>query len=104
MYKDMLIVSEHLMISVTIQHLSNISFNSYDATAEPNKGCKLGRLVNHGVRKEINAKMKVLKADGKPALCLFALKDILPGHEILYDYGQKDYPWLKKKVNIVEIN
>ena len=69
--------------------------SSYDATEEEtNKSRpKLGRLVNHGYRKEINAKMRMLVAhDKQPILCLFALKEIEPGKEILYDYGENHYP------------
>jgi SET domain-containing protein len=41
--------------------------------------------------------MKTLATDyTKPILCLFAIKDINPGEEILYDYGGKHYPWEKK--------
>ena len=71
--------------------------NSYDATEEPKDGQVLGRLVNHGYGKEINSKMKVLSAqNNKPILCLFATRNINAGEEILYDYGQKNYPWEKK--------
>ena len=37
--------------------------------------------------------MKVVEVNNKPYLCLFALKDINVGEEILYDYGIKDLPW-----------
>jgi hypothetical protein len=69
---------------------------SYDASEETENGSKLGRLVNPGYNKEINAKMKIVIVKGEPILCLFANKDIVPGSEILYDYGQKHYPWEKK--------
>ncbi|XP_049337622.1 uncharacterized protein LOC125802998 isoform X5 [Astyanax mexicanus] len=31
-----------------------------------------------------------------PTLCLFALRDILPGEEINYNYGDSDWPWRKQ--------
>ncbi|CAB4006322.1 histone-lysine N-methyltransferase mes-4-like [Paramuricea clavata] len=72
----------------------------YDASEETKNGPKLGRLVNHGYKGEINAKMKMVIAKNRqPILCLFAIKDIDPGKEILYDYGQKHYPWEKKVTN-----
>ncbi|KAJ8023168.1 N-lysine methyltransferase KMT5A-B [Holothuria leucospilota] len=66
-----------------------------DATEEPAEiePC-LGRLVNHGEKNEINAKLKVIPDNkGQPALCLFAHRDIIAGEELLYDYGIKDLPW-----------
>lgn len=70
-------------------------FYSYDATKE--EICtKLGRLVNHGNKKERNAKMKIVVVNDMPILCLFALKKIQQGDEVLYDYGQKHYPWENK--------
>ncbi|XP_056592195.1 uncharacterized protein LOC130420671 isoform X4 [Triplophysa dalaica] len=52
----------------------------------------LGRLVNDDEKP--NAKMrKILDVDGKPHLCLFAIKDIDAGEEILYDYGGHNLPW-----------
>ncbi|XP_057183197.1 uncharacterized protein LOC130549867 isoform X3 [Triplophysa rosa] len=52
----------------------------------------LGRLVNDDERP--NAKMrKIVDVDGKPHLCLFAIKDINEGVEITYDYGGYNLPW-----------
>lgn len=53
---------------------------------------RLGRLVNHGSKKEINCKMKLIGE----VLCLFATRDIHEGEELLYDYGLKSYPWNSK--------
>lgn len=36
---------------------------------------------------------KILDVDGKPHLCLFAIKDIDAGEEISYDYGGHNLPW-----------
>jgi hypothetical protein len=71
--------------------------SSYDATEEPTAGLVLGRLVNHGYKQEINAKMKIVITDNnKPILCLFSTRAINAGEEVLYDYGQKNYPWENK--------
>lgn len=44
-----------------------------------------------------NSKMKVpVTADGRSHLCLFALKDINPGEEITYNYGDFDRPWRRE--------
>jgi hypothetical protein len=64
---------------------------SVDATEEPHPS-RFGRLVNHG-RKDKNCVMKAIEYNGLPSLCLFALRDILPEEELLYDYGVKDLPW-----------
>ncbi|CAJ1081816.1 uncharacterized protein LOC124850789 isoform X8 [Xyrichtys novacula] len=55
----------------------------------------LGRLVNDD-HKAPNAKMKYLHMEGKPHLCLFAARDISPGEEITYNYGDSDWPWRHK--------
>ncbi|KAJ8017737.1 Histone-lysine N-methyltransferase set-1 [Holothuria leucospilota] len=67
-----------------------------DATEEPEEGPSLGRLVNHGEKKEVNVKLSVIDVDSKPALCLFALTDIAPGQELLYDYGVSNLPWIQQ--------
>ncbi|XP_059403073.1 uncharacterized protein LOC132134507 [Carassius carassius] len=41
--------------------------------------------------------MKRVITEGKPHLCLFALKDINEGEEIRYDYGGTDWPWRKQE-------
>lgn len=64
--------------------------NSIDATVEDSS---LGRLVNHGEKKERNCKMVVREAQALPYLCLFAIRDIKEHEEILYDYGIKNLPW-----------
>ncbi|XP_016109884.1 uncharacterized protein [Sinocyclocheilus grahami] len=42
-----------------------------------------------------NCTMKKIVTEGKPHLCLFALRDIVPGEEITYDYGGSVWPWRK---------
>ncbi|XP_064621682.1 histone-lysine N-methyltransferase set-1-like [Lineus longissimus] len=68
-----------------------------DATPEPATNehiPKLGRLVNHSA-KYPNAKIKVVAIDQIPHLCLFTLREIGAGEEILYNYGirEKDLPF-----------
>lgn len=69
-----------------------------DATIDPT-GKSLGRLINHS-RKQPNCKTSVFENGGKPHLIFIALKDIHPGQELLYDYGETEKstieanPWL----------
>ncbi|KAJ8309673.1 hypothetical protein KUTeg_011538 [Tegillarca granosa] len=63
-----------------------------DASEEPNEGPLLGRLVNHGRGQEQNCTMKKVRIDNKPYLCLFAIRNIEVGEELLYNYGV-DLPW-----------
>ncbi|KAG1971958.1 N-lysine methyltransferase KMT5A [Pimephales promelas] len=65
-----------------------------DASKED--GFSLGRLVNDET-KDPTCKMRTVEVSGKPHLCLFAVRDILPGEEITYDYGNSDWPWRDKK-------
>ncbi|XP_053337900.1 histone-lysine N-methyltransferase set-1-like isoform X2 [Clarias gariepinus] len=52
----------------------------------------LGRLVNDDHLKP-NCRMKTIRVDGKPHLCLFAIRSICPGEEITYNYGDSEWPW-----------
>jgi len=47
-----------------------------------------------------NSKMKKIILNGRPHLCLFAITDILPGEQVLFDYGdtEKQLFWRKKAV------
>ena len=76
---------------------------SIDATREPGPNERmLGRLVNHGRRNEVNAKMKVIMTDKEqPALCLFSTKLINSGQEVLYDYGVNNLPWEKNNFKVI---
>lgn len=60
-----------------------------DATTEVDR---LARYVNDAPIKDhkCNAKMKLKVFNDYPRLCLFALKDIKAGEEILYDYGEDE--------------
>lgn len=66
-----------------------MNYSSVDAAKEDDS---FGRLVNDEL-KTPNCKMKLVKADGKPHLCLFAIRDIDQGEEITYDYGGTDWHW-----------
>jgi histone-lysine N-methyltransferase SETD8 len=67
-----------------------------DATAETNR---LGRLLNHS-RLFSNCHTKVFEMNDRPYLILLASRDIQPGEELTFDYGDrnslavKSYPWL----------
>ncbi|XP_026106554.1 uncharacterized protein LOC113078455 [Carassius auratus] len=43
--------------------------------------------------------MRTVEVSRKPHLCLFAVRDILPGEEITYNYGDSDWPWRVKPLN-----
>ena len=72
-----------------------IIIDSVDATAESSR---LGRLVNHS--RSGNLAPKVIEIEDRPHLLLVARFDILPGKELLYDYGDRSslslkyHPWL----------
>ena len=74
------------------------SFHSIDATEENDSLC---RLVNDGdgVHEPINAQIQMVSLGDRrqPQLCLFATRDIFPGMELRYDYGEYTLPW--RKVN-----
>ncbi|XP_042261536.1 N-lysine methyltransferase KMT5A-A-like isoform X1 [Thunnus maccoyii] len=55
----------------------------------------LGRLINDD-HVSPNSRMRIITVDRKPHLCLFAIKDIRPGEEITYNYGDSDWPWRLK--------
>jgi len=61
---------------------------SIDATMQSSR---LGRLVNHCKRGA--AVTKVLSVDGKPHLCIFAIRDMKSGEQVLYDYGVAKLPF-----------
>ena len=87
-------------------------FNSVDATQEPEEnGPRIGRLVNHGPNPGrladpvdckqpyyANSKMKPITEPNsrRPHLCLFAIRDIKQGEELLYDYGVDNLPWMNQ--------
>ena len=63
-------------------------FSSLDATKDDRF---LGRLVND-FKYFPNSKIKKMEIDGSPRLSLFALKNIAPGEEIRYFYGDEELP------------
>ena len=58
---------------------------SIDGTKETGR---FGRLINHS-RLEPNAASKKVIIEGKPRLYIVAIRDIEPGEEITYDYGDR---------------
>ena len=56
-----------------------------DATFESGK---LGRLINHS-KEFSNLTPVTIVVDGKPHIVFVAKRDILPGEELLYDYGDR---------------
>ncbi|PRD26481.1 UNVERIFIED_CONTAM: pr-set7 [Trichonephila clavipes] len=66
-----------------------------DATKESGR---LGRLINHS--KKGNLKTQSIYLKENPHLAFFACRDIEPGEELCYDYGDrskqalKSHPWL----------
>lgn len=78
-------------------------FSSIDATEEPVSGPLLGRLVNHGEKREINVKLAIIDNCGLPALCLFALRNLKEGEELLYHYGINNVPWKTKHLKVIMI-
>lgn len=74
---------------------SSLVFCSIDAAIDDRS---LGRLANDDDVNP-NAKMKYLNVQGRPHQCLFATRDIFPGEEITYNYGDADWPWRKKVQN-----
>jgi histone-lysine N-methyltransferase SETD8 len=67
-----------------------------DATSESGR---LGRLLNHS-KTEFNCMTKLFEINSKPHLILVAARDIKPGEEMTYDYGDRNkdslesHPWL----------
>ena len=61
---------------------------------------RFGRLLNHS-KTVPNVTTKLLEVAGQPYLCLVAARDIQPGEELEYDYGERSkaaiesHPWLK---------
>ena len=70
---------------------------SIDATKEDGS---FGRLINHS-RTNPNIKSQTIDVDSIPHLIFYAIKDIKPGEELSYDYGDRtatslrSHPWLK---------
>lgn len=65
-------------------------FCSIDATHVSHGLCRFVNDEKHG-----NAVMKLKIFNNYPRLCLFAAKNIDPGEEIRYDYGDENAPWRK---------
>ena len=67
-----------------------------DATKESKN---MGRLLNHS-KQNANCHTKVVSIEDEPYLILTAARDIQPGEELVYDYGDRnkeileENPWL----------
>uniref|UniRef100_A0AAY4CSJ5 SET domain-containing protein n=1 Tax=Denticeps clupeoides TaxID=299321 RepID=A0AAY4CSJ5_9TELE len=96
-YRGDLIDPEETFRSFIIAKPPITALNVIDAARDDGT---LGRLVNDD-HINPNCKMKRIMVEGKPHLCLFALKDITPGDEIRYNYGDADCPW-RNQVRIVK--
>ena len=76
--------------------MSSSVTHSVDATRDDGRH---GRLLNHS-KAVPNVITKLLEVAGQPYLCLMAARDIQPGEELEYDYGERSkeivesHPWL----------
>ena len=71
------------------------SFSPLESIDASREDGSFGRLVNDD-HINPNCKVKKIVMDGKPRLCLFALKDISLEEEITYNYGGTDWIWRQK--------
>ena len=64
-----------------------------------------GRYINHSAKPNLK-KHAPLFVDGKWRVAFLALRDILKGEELSYDYGKQPNPpsWMRRKVNILICN
>ena len=59
------------------------------------------RFINHSMRQPNLKPILVVDAVGLPHIVLFSRRDLQPGEELLFDYGERDkvavstFPWLK---------
>ena len=78
------------------QHTLYNIYYSVDATKDNGR---MGRLLNHS-KTQANVVTKLYEVKGQPYLCLVAARDIKPGEELQYDYGERSkaaiesHPWL----------
>ena len=76
--------------------LCHTLYNSVDATKDNGR---MGRLLNHS-KTQANVFTKLIEVKDQPYLCLMAARDIRPGEELQYDYGERSraaiesHPWL----------
>ncbi|XP_076105616.1 uncharacterized protein LOC143073743 [Mytilus galloprovincialis] len=54
---------------------------------------RIGKYVNDGIKSCQNARVRRIIVDTIPRVAIYAVQDISPGTEILYDYGVNDLPW-----------
>lgn len=63
---------------------------------------RLCQMVNDAPDRDVNTVMKLKVFSDKEYLCLFAVKNIEPGEELLYNYGDEENLWWRNKVTISE--
>ncbi|XP_070411620.1 uncharacterized protein [Nothobranchius furzeri] len=97
-YEDRLRIYHDAMKVFMFEFRHNGKLMCVDASREDDS---LGRLVNDD-HVSPNSKMKTITVNGQPHLCLFAIKDIKPGEEITYDYGNSDWPWRLKVTSLTD--
>ncbi|XP_033729819.1 N-lysine methyltransferase KMT5A-A-like [Pecten maximus] len=68
---------------------------------DPSNTDAMGKMVNDGLGKRANCKMRKILRKQLPVLCLFATKVIRTGDELRYDYGVRNLPW--RKVSTVNL-
>ncbi|KAL2103625.1 hypothetical protein ACEWY4_000493 [Coilia grayii] len=95
-YRGRLLPCEHVSRKAVSEFVFDFKWKgqcwSLDASVEDES---LGRLVNDDHQRP-NCKMKLLYFNREPHLCMFALRDISPGEELSYNYGDADWPWRKR--------
>lgn len=72
-------------------------FFSIDAEGVTNRICHFANDAD----KDANSVMKLKVFNDKEYLCLYAVKDIRPGEEIQYNYGDKENLWWRSKVKYI---
>lgn len=92
MYLKLMVLGSNIKFKTCTKPITSVTFLSFcsvDASAEDDS---LGRFVNDE-QKNPSCELKTVVYEGKPHLCLFALKKISPGEEITFNYGNRFYPW-----------
>ena len=74
----------------------NVQFSSSSVDATKDNG-RFGRLLNHS-KTAGNVVTKLYEVDSQPYLCLMAARNIQPGEELQYDYGERSSEALLSRV------
>ncbi|XP_060737697.1 uncharacterized protein LOC132853771 [Tachysurus vachellii] len=96
-YRGILSQSKHVK-DFQSNYLFDFTWNgtSYCVDASKEDGT-LGRLVNDDHRNP-NCKVETIIVNGTPHLCLFSIRDIFPGEEVTYNYGDSSWPWRSREL------